>query len=385
MAKVHGTCDEAFEPVKQALQANLDNNQEVGAAIHVDIGGRSVIDIWGGYTDRKKSQLWEKDTIVNVWSTTKNVTSLAALILVERGLLDVDAKVSQYWPEFAANGKENITVRHILSHSSGVSGWEAPFEEKDLYDLEKSTAHLAAQAPWWEPGSQSGYHATNYGHLVGELVYRITGKHLRDFINEEIVRPTGADFQLGARESDWSRIAETLPPPPFDPTMFSKLDPNSPAIKTYTVPPPNALKANTPEYRRAEIGGINGHTNARALARIFSLLALGGEKDGVRLLSQETINRILDVQFDGFDLVILSPVRWGLGYGLSHADTTPWIPQDQVFFWPGWGGSILLVDLKNKMTITYVMNKMGPGILGSDRTRQYVDAIYDVVNKSQIA
>ncbi|KAH8700968.1 beta-lactamase [Talaromyces proteolyticus] len=302
-------------------------------------------------------------------------------MLVDRGVLDLDAKVAEYWPEFAVKGKDKVTVRHILSHMSGVSGWDAPFEDKDMYDLEASTARLAAQAPWWEPGTSSGYHASNYGHLIGELVRRTTGKSIREFIDEEIARPLGADFQIGALESDSHRIAELIAPPPADIAAFSSLDPNLPAVKTLLTPPPNALKANTLEWRLAQIAAVNGHTNARALARIFSAVALGGEIDGVRLLSQQTIDQIFDVQYEGVDLVLFCMLRWGVGYGLPHVDSTPWIPQEHVMFWPGWGGSILLVDVKKQMTIAYVMNKMGNGVLGSERTRQYVETIYDVVNQ----
>ncbi|KAF5015471.1 hypothetical protein F66182_13190, partial [Fusarium sp. NRRL 66182] len=167
---VQGTTADAFKSLKEILQSNLDNGEEIGAALYVSYNGEPVVDIWGGYADEKRTRPWTEDTIVNVWSTTKNITALAALILADRGLLDLDAPVAKYWPEFAANGKEKVLVRHVLSHTSGVSGWDQPFEYSDIYDLEKSTARLAAQAPWWEPGTAPGYHAVNYGHLVGEIV-----------------------------------------------------------------------------------------------------------------------------------------------------------------------------------------------------------------------
>jgi CubicO group peptidase (beta-lactamase class C family) len=373
MATVQGTYTDAFESIKWALQANLDNGEELGAAIHVTVGGHTVVDLWGGFADAKRTRPWTEDTIVNAWSTSKTVTALAAMILVDRGLLDLDAPVAKYWPEFAANGKDKVLVRHVLSHTSGVSGWEKPIKYEDVYDLETSTARLATQAPWWEPGTVSGYHAVTHGHLIGEIVRRVTGKTLRDFVQDEIARPVDADYQVGARESDWHRVAEVIPPPPIDPSMFGTLDPEGVMMKSLAFSFDSATRPNTPEFRRAQIGSVNGHTNARALGRIFTPLARGG------LLSQKTIDKIFEIQYKGVDLVTLLPMCWGVGFGLAHPDAMTYIPQGRVFFWTGWGGSILLVDFEKQLVISYVMNNMGQGVMGSDRTQQYVEAIYKAV------
>jgi len=213
--EVQGTCAERFEPVRAALADKLASGDELGASIAIDIDGETVVDIWGGFRDEARAIPWTRDTITNVWSTTKTVTNLAALMLVDRGELDVQAPVATYWPEFAAAGKQDIRVRHVLSHTSGVSGWDQPFITEDMYDWDKSTAQLAAQAPWGEPGTASGYHALNQGHLVGEILRRITGKSLKQFVAEEIAGPLGADFQIGAAERDWDRIADVVPPPPL--------------------------------------------------------------------------------------------------------------------------------------------------------------------------
>ena len=193
MAEVHGNCDDRFTAVRDALARNLEGD-ELGASVAVDLDGETVVDLWGGYRDLDRTTPWTEDTIVNGWSTTKTVLALAALMLVERGELDVDAPVGDYWPEFAAHGKKNVLVRHLLGHTSGVSGWDPPFSIKDMYDWETSTERLAAQAPWWEPGTASGYHANNQGHLVGELIRRITGKTFKKFVAEEIAGPLGADY-----------------------------------------------------------------------------------------------------------------------------------------------------------------------------------------------
>lgn len=213
MADLHGVCDERFAEVAARLSENLDAGDELGASIAVLVDGEPVVDLWGGWADQGRTAPWRRDTITNVWSCTKTVTSLAALLLVERGLLDVDAPVARYWPEFAARGKEGVLVRHLLSHASGVSGWERPVTVADVRDIPASTARLAAQSPWWPPGTASGYHLLNYGHLVGELVRRTDGRTLGRYVAEEIAGPLGADFHIGLPDSEFGRVADVVPPP----------------------------------------------------------------------------------------------------------------------------------------------------------------------------
>ena len=362
--------------MRDALAAQLDSGNELGASITVNAGGQTVADLWGGWCDAGRTRPWAENTITNVWSTTKTVTNLAALMLADRGLLDPYAPVAKYWPEFAANGKERIEVRHILSHTSGVSGWDAPFSTEDMYDWDGSTRRLAGQAPWWEPGTASGYHAQNQGHLVGELVRRLTGQHLKTFVAQEIAGPLGADFQIGAREADWDRIAPVTPPPPL-PFDLASMDPDSPVYKTFTAPVADAAAANTPAWRQADLGALNGHGNARSVARILSALALGGVVDGVRLLSPDTIALILDEQSHGPDLVLGVPLRFGIGYALPETETVPYAPQGRACYWGGWGGSVIIADLDTGTTISYMMNKMAPGVIGSDRSEAYVRTILD--------
>ena len=380
MADIHGRCDGRFEAVRGALARNLDSGAELGASLVVDMDGETVIDMWGGFCDQARAIPWSEQTITNVWSSTKTVTSLAALMLADRGELDVDAPVAAYWPEFAANGKQDVLVRHLMSYSSGVSGLDQPAVTEDLYDWQKATSRMAAQAPWWEPGTASGYHALNYGHLVGELVRRISGKTLKRFVAEEIAGPLGADFQIGAAESDWARIADVVPPPPL-PFDLQALDPDSPAVRTLTGPAIEAGVANTPGWRLADIGAANGHGNARSVARIMSVVSRGGQTGGVRLLSPETIGLIFREQLNGVDLVLGVPLRLGIGYGLPRPDLLPWLPDERICFWGGWGGSMIIMDTGRRMTISYMMNKMAPGIIGSDRSATYGQAIYDAVSR----
>ena len=375
MADLQGTCDERFSALASVLQQNLDSEAELGASIVLDLDGEIAVDLWGGYRDVARTLPWERDTITNVWSTTKTVTSLAALMLADQGELDVDAPVARYWPEFAAAGKQDVLVRHLLSHTSGVSGLDQPAVVEDLYDFDKATARFAAQAPWWQPGTASGYHALNFGHLIGEVVRRISGMPLKQFVADQIAGPLGADFQIGAAERDWNRIADVVPPPPL-PFDLAALGLDSPAVKTFTGPPADAAAANTAAWRLADIGAANGHGNARSVARILSVISRGGEVDGVRLLRPETIELIFREQSDGVDLVLGVPLRFGIGYGLPQLDTLPYVPAEKICFWGGWGGSLIIMDTGRRLTISYLMNLMGPGILGSDRSAEYVQAIY---------
>lgn len=370
----HGHVDPRFERLCETFAANLESGEELGAAVAVDLDGETVVDLWGGHADVARTRPWDRDTIVNVWSTTKTITALAMLTLVERGLVDVDEPVATYWPDFAKNGKEGVLVRHVMAHTSGVSGWEQPFVIEDMYDWELSTSRLAEQAPWWEPGTASGYHAMNQGHLLGEIVRRVTGRSLKQYVAEEIAAPLGVDLRIGAEQLDEDRIAEIVPPPPLS-IDFSQIDLESPMAKTFMGPIADANAANTTAWRRADMGALNGHTNARALARTFSVISRGGEVDGVRLLSQETIDLIFREQARGVDLVLGVPLRFGIGFALPEPASLPYIPDERIAFWGGWGGSLTLMFPDRGLTVSYVMNKMAPGIIGSERASAYLSEI----------
>ncbi|MBV9514341.1 MAG: beta-lactamase family protein [Mycobacteriaceae bacterium] len=376
---IGGHCDPRFHKLHAALADEITGGEELGASIAIDIGGTMVVDIWGGHTDAARTRGWEQDTVVNLWSSTKPVTSLAALVLADRGLLDVFAPVATYWPEFAANGKQDIEVRHILSFTSGVSGWEAPFSIDDVYDWPKATSQLAAQAPWWPPGSASGYHLLNYGHLVGEIVRRITGKTLKEFVREEIAAPLDADIQIGARAEDENRIAEVIPPPPLQ-IPLEMLPKDSPMFKTFSAPQMvGAEIAHTTAWRRADIGAANGHGNARSLARALSPISLGGKVNEVRLLDPATIDVIFGEQSNGIDHVLAVPLRMGVGFGLPEPTTFPAIPEGRICFWGGWGGSAVIMNPDRGATFAYVMNKMGPGTTGTKRTQRYMRLFYEAL------
>jgi CubicO group peptidase (beta-lactamase class C family) len=378
MAEISGVCDPRFEAMRDVLSTNIDSGADVGASAAVVLNGELVVDLWGGSVDEAGTAPWQGDTITNVWSSTKTQMALCALMLVDRGLLDVDAPVATYWPEFAANGKEGVLVKHLMSHTSGVSGWDQPVVVDDIYDWEKSTSKLAAQAPWWTPGTASGYHALNQGHLVGEVIRRITGKKLGQFFREEVAEPLGVDFHIGLPEREFGRVSNVIPPPPL-PIDFASLDPDMVAVKTFTGPAPGAEASWTKEWRQADIGAANGHGNARSLAIPQSAISNGGVVNGVRLLGQDAIDRIFEVQADGVDQVLMVPMRFGIGYGLAN-DTMPFIPKDRrICAWGGWGGSVILNDLDLGMTITYVMNRMESGLVGDYRGSALVEAAFAAV------
>lgn len=384
MTDAPGTLDERFAALPDLLRANVEDGTELGASLCVVHHGEVVVDIWDGWFDRDKTLPWLQDTLTPVWSITKTMTNLAALVLVDRGQLDVNERVAHYWPEFGANGKADVRVRHLLGHTSGVSGWAQPVTVDDLYDWDKSTAMLAAQEPWWEPGTASGYHLLNQGHLVGEVVRRITGLSLGQFFAKEIAGPLGADFHIGMDPADFDRVSPVTPPRPLD-LDLSAIDPDGIPVRTLTGPFVNVSETRTERWKTAEIPAANGHGNARSVARVQSLVSHSGEVDGVRLLSPKTLDLIFDEQAHGTDVVLDVLLRFGIGYALPEPKTVPSVPAGRRCFWGGLGGSFVLNDLENNLTIAYVMNKMvfeyAPGTrlarpAGDARSDAYIAAIY---------
>ena len=377
-SEIEGFCEERFKSVKEVFQSNFDDNLEVGASFAVTLNGKHVVDLWGGYANATKTKRWKKDTIVNVYSTTKIMTAICIHMLIDRGLLDLDAPVAKYWPEFAQAGKENLPVRYLLSHTSGLAGWDKIIRAKKLYDWDLMVEFLAAQKPWWEPGTKSGYHTITFGHLLGELVRRITKKSLGSFFREEVAVPLGADFHIGLPEEYDDRVADLIPPPPIDLSNFGDIDPKSVAMRSLTNPIIDVLVTKTREWRSAEIPGANGHRNARSVSRITAALACGGELDGVRLLSEKTIKQSIEEQSYGTDLVLNVPIRFGLGWGLQSKEL-PIGPNPNVFYWGGFGGSVIAVDLDAKLSICYVMNKMVSTLTGDPRSEKLINALYESI------
>ncbi len=371
MTTLDGSCDARFAAVGEVLAANVDAGLDVGASVAVFVDGEPVVDLWCGHADSEKTRPWERDTITNVWSTTKTMTFVAILTLVDRGLVDLDAPVADYWPEFAANGKEGVLVRHVMGHTAGVSGWEQKISVTDLYDWNAATSLLAAQATWWEPGNGSGYHAITQGYLLGEIVRRVTGQSFGSFFHQEIAGPLGADFHVGLAPEHDERVARVIPPPrPERPEVFPPF-----LVKTMANPLFGAQVSWDEAWRRAEIPAAGGQGNARSVAAVQSVLSNGGEARGVRLFSEETARRVLEEQAHGPDMVLGDTLRFGIGYGLNSSDL-PIGRGDAIAFWGGYGGSLIVNDLDRRMTMAYVMNNMRLGTVGDERSYQLLEAVY---------
>ncbi|WP_406130487.1 serine hydrolase domain-containing protein [Streptomyces sp. NBC_00989] len=381
---VDGHCDPRFTAVRTAFEENFRDRDELGAALTVTVGGETVVDLWGGWADAARTRPWEQDTLVNVWSTTKGPVALCAHILADRGLLDLDAPVATYWPEFAAAGKENVLVRHLLSHRAGLAGLREPHSLAQLYDWELTTERLAATEPWWEPGTRSGYHAITYGFLVGEVVRRVSGLLPSAFLEREVTGPLGIDFTIGLPEKEAGRAAELVHPPVASASeqaaIFSQLAPA--AIAALTNPVAGAAEANTPEWRAAEIPAANGHGTARAVAALYGVFAGRGTYGGHRVLSPEAAERVREGQGSCRDLVLgagfAHDTEVGLGLWLSGPNGS-YGRNPKAFGHDGFGGSFGLADPEAGVSMGYVMNRMGPHIADDPRKMTLIAAVQDAL------
>lgn len=380
-ATVHGVCDDRFAAVREAFERNFHEHGEIGAAVTVLLAGRPVADLWGGWADPGRTRPWQRDTLVNVWSTTKGVTALCAHLLADRGRLDLDAPVAAYWPEFAAAGKAAIPVRDLLSHRAGLAAFREPHAVDELYDWELSCARLAAADPWWEPGTAAGYHALTYGFLVGEVIRRVSGRMPAAFLREELTGPLGIDFAIGVPAHEDHRVAELHHrPPPMDAERERQLlaMPRV-ALATLGNPPVGGRHANTPAWRRADLPALNGHATARAVAALYGIYANDGRHDGRQILSPAAVTRARHGEGPGHDLV-LSPA---LGHDLDNA-LGMWLsgpqgtygPNPRAFGHDGYGGSFGLADPESGLSIGYVMNRMGPHVINDPRKMSLITAAY---------
>jgi CubicO group peptidase (beta-lactamase class C family) len=373
MAEIQGICDEKFARVRDLLSDSIDRGDDVGASFALTIDGEMVIDLWGGHLDEARTRPWQLDSIVNVYSTTKTMSFLCALLLADRGQLDFDRNVADYWPEFAQNGKGDVKVWHFMNHAAGLSGMDDPMSSAQMYDWDAMVTALAAQTPWWEPGSASGYHALTQGYLIGEVVRRITGKTLGTYFQEEIAQPLGADFFIGVPDSEFPRIGLLIPDGDGGAPAGDEED--SIAARTFKSPFAPAQESWTDEWRRAEIPAANGHGNARAVAKLQAPLACKGSAFGVDLLSQKTAESIMQARISGQDLVLGVPLSFGLGFGLN-SEVIPLSPNKNACFWGGWGGSSILIDQDARLSASFVMNKMFPGLMGDTRSYSLVQEVY---------
>jgi len=388
---VSGWYSPGFKKVRDEFVRNFTERGEVGASVCVMLGGFKLVDLWGGVADPATSTPWQQDTLVHVWSCTKGVTALCAHILASRGQLDLDAPVVQYWPEFGQNGKQNVTVEMLMSHKAGVPAIRQPLPAGALYDWDFMVETLAAEAPFWEPGTRHGYHALTFGFLVGELVRRISGKSLGDFVRDEITGPLNLDLWMGLPASEDYRVAPSIPAeppsaPPFPNWLIQALtDPTSvPALVFFNAGGYlNPGEADTRAAREAVIGATGAITNARGLCRLYSELArprLPGRPGLVNDASLVRMSRTISAGNDVFGSI---PSRFACGY-IKSMDNRRGTPANQdsgllsedAFGHSGFGGSIAFADPRAALSFGYAMNRQGPGTLLNPRGQSLVDATY---------
>jgi len=374
--EVRGSCDERFAGVRSALARNFRDHGEVGAAVAITIEGRLVVDLWAGWADRIRTRPWQRDTLVNVFSVGKAMAALSLLVLVERGQVDLDAPAARYWPEFAARGKSEVTVHMLLCHRAGLPAIRRSLPRFAMYDWELMTSALAAEEPWWEPGRTHGYHVNTFGFLIGEIVRRVSGESIGAFFRREVAAPLGADFHFGIGPEHDQRIADYL----FGdepPEMVDDDDERKFLLRHVYLNPPGLSgfgTVNTRAWRAAEMPSTNGHASARAVARIYSVLACGGAIDGVRLLRTETIERAIAEASSGPDLVLRRPSRFGLGFQLTQPER-PLGTNPRSFGHFGAGGSLGFADPDAQLAFAYTMNQPGPR-WQNPRNRGLIDAVY---------
>ncbi len=397
--EVAGFYDPQFERVAHEFIKNFQERGEVGASVSITIEGERVVDLWGGSADPVSNKPWTEDTMTIVWSSTKGAVALCAHILVSRGLLDLEAPVARYWPDFAQAGKENIPVKMLLNHQAGLAAVSTPLPDGAFSEWNVMINALEQQQPLWEPGTMQGYHLFTFGWLVGEVVRRVSGKSLGTFFREEVVQKLDLDFWIGLPEELEERTCLVIPAPPPDPNGFippfylkAMTDPTS--IQSiglfntggYMMPGPDGVSGfNLRTSRAAEIGASGGVTNARGLAGMYAPLANGGSLNGVNLVNRETLARMAAVSSaSSVNVVLLAPTRFTLGYaksvdnrrvpGCGEEDSV--ILSEEAFGHPGSGGSIGFADPVVRMSFGYVMNKMGGGLGLNARGQSLVDATY---------
>ena len=371
---VDGSTSPRFEAVREAFARSFSDGLEHGAAVSVVLDGETVVDLWGGHRNTDRSAAWQADTLVNVWSVTKGVVALAVAMLVERGLLDYAEPVARYWPEFAAGGKENIRLDWVMSHQAGLDGLRVALTHEAIYARQPVVDALAAMAPLWPPGSRCVYHPMTYGFLVGELVRRVDGRSLGQFIAEEISQPLGLSFFVGLPLAEEPRVAElSAHEKAYDWVRFGA---QSDYPHAFQKPGLNALLANERAWREAEIPGANGHADARSLARLYGLLAGGGTGYGVSLISPAGLARATATRFDGLDACYSAPTVFAAGFRKGSSGFGAHAGNDH-FGHTGWGGSVAFADPDHRLGFAFVSNRM----LGFDdgldpRRERLLDAVY---------
>lgn len=386
MVEINGTVADGFGKVADAFAQNFEDFPELGAGFALYADGELKVDISGGIADKASGRAWDANTLQLVFSTTKGAAAICVARLVEAGKLSYDDKVSTHWPEFAAEGKSDITVAQLMSHQSGLPYVDAPLTIDDILSVGPVVEALAAQTPIWEPGTAHGYHAVTYGWLAGELVRRVDGRSIGTYFAEEVAGPLGLDFWIGLPESEELRVSMLeAAPPPSDPAelalMLKVMGPGTIGFKALTMN--GALMAfgagqnpfNTREVHATEMPAANGITNASSLARMYA--ATVGDVDGIRLVNDDTMTVMSAEAVNGPDKALVAETRFGMGFMLNN-DVVPLLSPTS-FGHAGAGGSLGQADPESGVGYGYVMNQMAGGIAGDPRTIRLNDAVRSCV------
>ncbi len=364
---IAGFCGSRFHRVRDEFIRNFVERGDVGASVCVVADGEIVVDLTGGWADALCRRAWQPDTVVNVWSSTKGVAAVCFAMLVDAGRLSYEDRVSRFWPEFAVEGKGDVTVGQLLSHQAGLCGFTAPATVADLLGGSASAARLAAQAPLWAPGTASGYHAITGGILATELFQRIEGRSLRRFVAEELRGARNFDISIGLTMADAPRRAEMIAPPAMDSAQLGSL--TAAQIAALGNPPLDPLLPNDPDWRHADLPSANGHANARGLAALYAALISPDP-----LVSADTLRQAISVRIEGVDLVLGLPARWAAGF-LLNSDGL-YGPDRAAFGHSGWGGSFGMADPARGLAIGYAMNRMGTMLRDDPRDVALLQAVY---------
>jgi len=382
MVEIQGTVEDGFGAVADAFAQNFAQRGELGAAFALYVDGRPQVDIWAGIAAKASERPWTDETLQLVFSTTKGAAAVCVARLVEAGLVSYDDPVCAHWPEFAANGKESVTVGQMMSHQAGVPYVDEPLSFDQIMDVAPVVDALARQAPVWTPGTAHGYHALTYGWLAGELVRRVDGRTLGQYFADDVAAPLGLEFWIGLPASEEIRVS-TLEsaPPPTDPEAFALMmqvmGPGTMGFKALTMNgslialDPRQNHFNTRAVHATEMPAANGITTARSLARMYA--ATIGEVDGVRLVTDDTVDRMRAEAVDGPDNCLVVPSRFGMGFMLD-GELTPMLGPGS-FGHAGAGGSLGYADPESGVAYGYVMNQMQSGIAGDPRTVALNDAV----------
>ena len=377
---VSGNTSPHFSAVREAFERSFADGLELGAALAVVVEGETVVDLWGGHRTLDRSQAWQADTLVNVWSVGKGVMALAIAMLADRGQLDYAVPVARYWPEFAAGGKGDITVDQVMSHQAGLDGLNVPMADDDIFDWQRVVDALAAMAPLWPPGSRCVYHPLTYGFLSGELIRRIDGRSPGRFIAEEIAKPLKLDLHIGLAAADDARAAQmSVGAKAYD---WVRQGEQSAYPHAFRNPSLSATAPNQRAWRAAEVPGGNAHSDARSLARLYGALARGGELDGVRLVSPQGLANAVAVRFDGLDACSQAPTVFGAGFRRDAIGFGPHAGPGH-FGHTGWGGSVAFADPARGLGFAFVTKHLLGFDDGVDPRRQRVlDAVYQALSIS---